>query len=53
MLDRTGAVEVEGRLLEAVWELMSGTPAQVAVDVAALFPDAPAADPPDRRIPAR
>jgi UDP-N-acetylglucosamine diphosphorylase / glucose-1-phosphate thymidylyltransferase / UDP-N-acetylgalactosamine diphosphorylase / glucosamine-1-phosphate N-acetyltransferase / galactosamine-1-phosphate N-acetyltransferase len=46
LLDRTGAVEVDGRLLEAVWELMSGTPAQVAQDVAALFPDAaPAALP--------
>jgi UDP-N-acetylglucosamine diphosphorylase / glucose-1-phosphate thymidylyltransferase / UDP-N-acetylgalactosamine diphosphorylase / glucosamine-1-phosphate N-acetyltransferase / galactosamine-1-phosphate N-acetyltransferase len=43
LLDRTGAVEVDGRLLEAVWELMSGTPAQVADDVAAFFPDAPPA----------
>jgi UDP-N-acetylglucosamine diphosphorylase / glucose-1-phosphate thymidylyltransferase / UDP-N-acetylgalactosamine diphosphorylase / glucosamine-1-phosphate N-acetyltransferase / galactosamine-1-phosphate N-acetyltransferase len=41
MLDRTGAVELEGVLLTAVWELMSGTPAQVAADVAALFPAAP------------
>jgi UDP-N-acetylglucosamine diphosphorylase / glucose-1-phosphate thymidylyltransferase / UDP-N-acetylgalactosamine diphosphorylase / glucosamine-1-phosphate N-acetyltransferase / galactosamine-1-phosphate N-acetyltransferase len=42
ILDRTGAVELEGRMIGAVWELMSGTPAQVAADVAALFP-APAA----------
>lgn len=37
-LDRTGAVEVEGRLLGRVWELMSDTPEQVSADVAALFP---------------
>jgi UDP-N-acetylglucosamine diphosphorylase / glucose-1-phosphate thymidylyltransferase / UDP-N-acetylgalactosamine diphosphorylase / glucosamine-1-phosphate N-acetyltransferase / galactosamine-1-phosphate N-acetyltransferase len=40
MVDRTGAVELEGRVVVEVWELMSGTPAQVAADVAALFPGA-------------
>jgi UDP-N-acetylglucosamine diphosphorylase/glucosamine-1-phosphate N-acetyltransferase len=40
VLDRTGAVELEGRMIGPVWELMSGNPAQVAMDVAALFPDA-------------
>jgi UDP-N-acetylglucosamine diphosphorylase / glucose-1-phosphate thymidylyltransferase / UDP-N-acetylgalactosamine diphosphorylase / glucosamine-1-phosphate N-acetyltransferase / galactosamine-1-phosphate N-acetyltransferase len=39
MVDRTGAVELEGVILREVWELMSGTPAQIAADVAALFPD--------------
>lgn len=38
--DRTGAVELEGRMIGPVWELMSGNPDQVAADVAALFPDA-------------
>lgn len=47
MVDRTGAVELEGRMVREVWELMSGTPAQVADDVAALFPDAPAPPLPD------
>ena len=40
MVDRTGAVELEGRMVQQVWELMSDTPAQVAEDVAALFPEA-------------
>ena len=43
ILDRTGAVELEGRMIGPVWELMSGNPDQVALDVAALFPDAGAA----------
>jgi UDP-N-acetylglucosamine diphosphorylase/glucosamine-1-phosphate N-acetyltransferase len=43
ILDRTGAVELEGRMIGPVWELMSGNPEQVARDVAALFPDAVAA----------
>jgi UDP-N-acetylglucosamine diphosphorylase / glucose-1-phosphate thymidylyltransferase / UDP-N-acetylgalactosamine diphosphorylase / glucosamine-1-phosphate N-acetyltransferase / galactosamine-1-phosphate N-acetyltransferase len=38
ILDRTGAVELEGRMIGPVWELMSGNPAQVAADVAGLFP---------------
>jgi UDP-N-acetylglucosamine diphosphorylase / glucose-1-phosphate thymidylyltransferase / UDP-N-acetylgalactosamine diphosphorylase / glucosamine-1-phosphate N-acetyltransferase / galactosamine-1-phosphate N-acetyltransferase len=40
ILDRTGAVELEGRMIGPVWELMSGNPDQVAADVAALFPGA-------------
>jgi UDP-N-acetylglucosamine diphosphorylase/glucosamine-1-phosphate N-acetyltransferase len=40
ILDRTGAVELEGRMIGPVWELMSGNPDQVSIDVAALFPDA-------------
>lgn len=40
ILDRTGAVELEGRMIGPVWELMSGNPGQVAADVAALFPEA-------------
>jgi UDP-N-acetylglucosamine diphosphorylase/glucosamine-1-phosphate N-acetyltransferase len=40
LLDRTGAVELEGRMIGPVWELMSGNPDQVAADVAGLFPDA-------------
>src|SRR5829696_5250215 len=40
ILDRTGAVELEGRMVGPVWELMSGNPGQVSIDVAALFPDA-------------
>jgi UDP-N-acetylglucosamine diphosphorylase / glucose-1-phosphate thymidylyltransferase / UDP-N-acetylgalactosamine diphosphorylase / glucosamine-1-phosphate N-acetyltransferase / galactosamine-1-phosphate N-acetyltransferase len=38
-LDRTGAVELPGRTLAHVWELMSGNGDQVVEDVAALFPD--------------
>ena len=30
ILDRTGAVELEGRMIGPVWELMSGNPDQVA-----------------------
>ena len=41
LVDRTGAVELEGRMVGPVWELMSGSGAQVAADVAGLFPDAP------------
>ena len=37
--DRTGAVDLPGRMLGPVWELMSGTPEQLTEDVAALFPD--------------
>jgi UDP-N-acetylglucosamine diphosphorylase/glucosamine-1-phosphate N-acetyltransferase len=40
VLDRTGAVQLPGKTLRRVWELMSGTPAQVAEDVAGLFPGA-------------
>lgn len=39
ILDRTGAVELEGRMIGPVWELVSGTPDQVTADVAGLFPD--------------
>jgi UDP-N-acetylglucosamine diphosphorylase / glucose-1-phosphate thymidylyltransferase / UDP-N-acetylgalactosamine diphosphorylase / glucosamine-1-phosphate N-acetyltransferase / galactosamine-1-phosphate N-acetyltransferase len=39
-VDRTGAVVLEGKVLSRVWELMSGNAAQVADDVAALFPGA-------------
>jgi UDP-N-acetylglucosamine diphosphorylase/glucosamine-1-phosphate N-acetyltransferase len=40
ILDRTGAVELEGRMIGPVWELMSGNPAQLTADITALFPDA-------------
>jgi UDP-N-acetylglucosamine diphosphorylase / glucose-1-phosphate thymidylyltransferase / UDP-N-acetylgalactosamine diphosphorylase / glucosamine-1-phosphate N-acetyltransferase / galactosamine-1-phosphate N-acetyltransferase len=40
VLDRTGAVQLEGRSVGRVWELMSLTPAQIADDVAGLFPGA-------------
>jgi UDP-N-acetylglucosamine diphosphorylase/glucosamine-1-phosphate N-acetyltransferase len=43
---RTGAVELEGRVLENVWDLMSGTPEQITADVAALFPNAASAEMP-------
>jgi UDP-N-acetylglucosamine diphosphorylase/glucosamine-1-phosphate N-acetyltransferase len=43
---RAGAVELEGRVLENVWELMSATPDQIVADVAALFPGAVSAEPP-------
>lgn len=36
------AVELRGRVLERVWELVSGNPEQIGIDVAALHP-APAA----------
>ena len=39
MLDRTGAVVLEGRVLGPVWELMSLNPPQITEDVAGLFPD--------------
>ena len=42
-VDRTGAVELPGRVLQQVWELMSGTAAQITEDVVALHPDVPAA----------
>jgi UDP-N-acetylglucosamine diphosphorylase/glucosamine-1-phosphate N-acetyltransferase len=32
------AVEIRGRVLERVWELVSGNPEQIGVDVAALHP---------------
>ena len=41
--DRGDAVELGGRLLGPMWELMSGTPDQVTEDVAALFPSPPPA----------
>ncbi len=40
VLDRTGAVQLAGKTLGAVWELMSLTPAQITEDVAGLFPGA-------------
>jgi UDP-N-acetylglucosamine diphosphorylase/glucosamine-1-phosphate N-acetyltransferase len=45
--DRTGAVQLDGCVLENVWELMSGTPDQITNDVAALFPDAESAELPE------
>ncbi len=38
------AVELPGRVLRNVWELMSATPEQIAEDVAALFPSPAPAD---------
>ncbi|HEX6747138.1 MAG TPA: putative sugar nucleotidyl transferase [Longimicrobium sp.] len=40
IVDRTGAVVLAGKTLGRVWELMSLTPAQIAEDVAGLFPGA-------------
>lgn len=40
VLDRTGAVVLPGKTVGPVWELMTLTPAQIAEDVAGLFPDA-------------
>jgi UDP-N-acetylglucosamine diphosphorylase/glucosamine-1-phosphate N-acetyltransferase len=45
-IDRTGAVVLPGRTVGPVWELMSLTPAQIADDVAALFPGASTELPP-------
>ncbi len=42
--DRTGAVELDGRLVGAIWELMARSADQVALDVSALFPAPPRAD---------
>ena len=47
ILDRTGAVELDGRMIGPVWELMSGNAEQVTADVDALFPDTA-----DARLPA-
>ncbi|HEX9936410.1 MAG TPA: putative sugar nucleotidyl transferase [Longimicrobium sp.] len=44
VLDRTGAVQLEGKTVCRVWELMLGTPGQITEDVAALFPGAPMAE---------
>jgi UDP-N-acetylglucosamine diphosphorylase/glucosamine-1-phosphate N-acetyltransferase len=41
LVDRTGAVELPGKVLTRVWELMSGNAAQVADDVFGLFPTPP------------
>ncbi|HEU0054849.1 MAG TPA: putative sugar nucleotidyl transferase [Longimicrobium sp.] len=41
VLDRTGAVELPGKVLGRVWELMSGNIEQIAEDVAGLFPTPP------------
>jgi len=41
LVERTGGVELGGKVLGRVWELMIGSGAQVTEDVAALFPDAP------------
>lgn len=38
------AIELPGRVLRNVWDLMSATPEQIAVDVAALFPSPAPAD---------
>lgn len=40
VLDRTGAVQLDGKSVGPVWELMSLTPAQIGEDVAGLFPEA-------------
>jgi len=40
VLDRTGAVQLGGKTIGPVWELMSLTPAQISEDVAGLFPGA-------------
>lgn len=46
-LDRTGAVELDGRTLGRLWELVAENPEQISADIAALFPDAaPAPLPP-------
>ncbi|HEU0014812.1 MAG TPA: putative sugar nucleotidyl transferase [Longimicrobium sp.] len=42
VVDRTGAVELEGRMIGPVWELMTGCFEQITADVHALHP-APAA----------
>jgi UDP-N-acetylglucosamine diphosphorylase/glucosamine-1-phosphate N-acetyltransferase len=42
LVERTGGVELGGKVLGRVWELMIGSGEQVTEDVAALFPDAPA-----------
>jgi UDP-N-acetylglucosamine diphosphorylase/glucosamine-1-phosphate N-acetyltransferase len=47
VLDRTGAVALPGRTVGRVWELMSGTPEQIAEDVAGLFPGAATPSMPD------
>ncbi len=41
LVERTGGVELGGKVLGRVWELMTGNAAQVAEDVAALFSEAP------------
>ena len=38
VVDRTGAVALPGKVLGRIWELMSGNAAQVADDVAGVFP---------------
>ena len=40
LVERTGGVELGGKVLGRVWELMIGSGAQVTEDVAALFPGA-------------
>jgi UDP-N-acetylglucosamine diphosphorylase/glucosamine-1-phosphate N-acetyltransferase len=45
-VDRTGAVEIPGEVLTHVWELKSGTPAQITRDVGARFPAPPRFAPP-------
>jgi UDP-N-acetylglucosamine diphosphorylase / glucose-1-phosphate thymidylyltransferase / UDP-N-acetylgalactosamine diphosphorylase / glucosamine-1-phosphate N-acetyltransferase / galactosamine-1-phosphate N-acetyltransferase len=44
---REEVIELPGRMLERVWELMSGNARQVADDVAERFPDPPPADLPE------
>ncbi|HET7230051.1 MAG TPA: putative sugar nucleotidyl transferase [Longimicrobium sp.] len=44
VLDRTGAVQLEGKSVGHVWDLMSLTPAQITEDVQGLFPGAPTAE---------
>jgi UDP-N-acetylglucosamine diphosphorylase/glucosamine-1-phosphate N-acetyltransferase len=42
-MDRTGAVQLPGRVVRRVWELMSATPDQITADVSGVFPRPPAA----------
>jgi UDP-N-acetylglucosamine diphosphorylase/glucosamine-1-phosphate N-acetyltransferase len=44
MLDRTGAVELAGRMIGPVWELMSGNGDQLTTDIRSLFPEPPAVE---------
>ena len=44
LLDRTGAVELAGRMIGPVWELMSGNGDQLTTDIQSLFPEPPAVE---------
>ena len=50
VLDRTGAVQLDGKTVCRVWDLMSLTPAQITEDVAGLFPDARTPELPGGRL---